>query len=66
MKNNASGRLHSAERSSPWCGGIGIHLLCGLGAEFGLSADFFFWGFYIFLAIVFETGLRGAKNFLVS
>jgi hypothetical protein len=27
MKNTSLGRLHSAERSSPWCGGIGIHLL---------------------------------------
>ena len=46
MKITSRGRPHSAERSSPWCGGIGLHLLRGLGVVFGMSVDFFFWGFF--------------------
>lgn len=39
MKITSSGRFHSAERFSPWCGGIGLHLLRGLDGWLELSAN---------------------------
>lgn len=60
MKITSRGRPHSAERSSPWCGGIGLHLLCGLGAVFGMSVDFIF--YFIFLGPFFLGKFFGGKG----
>jgi len=61
MKITASGRFHFAEQSSPWCGGIGLHLLRGLGGVCGLSVNFFLDS--LFLAVYFlPRCLCGAGN----
>jgi hypothetical protein len=46
MKITSRGRFHSAERSSPWCGGIGLHSLRGLAVGLGMSVNFTFFDSY--------------------